>query len=104
MLLSKHVTKFKKKMIKNYRLIRVWWLSFFSVSFYLCVTFILGTWINWNEHPVTISFTEKERPISAIPFPTVTICPETKAPKHVFDVTKHINDYLDSNSNLTDTE
>lgn len=32
----------------------------------------------WNEAPVIVSFAEKATPIWAIPFPAVTICPETK--------------------------
>lgn len=36
-------------------------------------------------------FTEKPAPISKIPFPTVTICPETKAHVTKFDVTNAFN-------------
>lgn len=36
-------------------------------------------------------FTEKPAPISRIPFPTVTICPETKAHVNKFDVTNAYN-------------
>lgn len=36
-------------------------------------------------------FTEKPSPISKIPFPTVTICPETKAHISKFNVTDAYN-------------
>lgn len=43
-------------------------------------------WIKWQTSPVTMDFTEKEETIAAIPFPTVTICPETKANKLKIDI------------------
>lgn len=46
--------------------------------FWLCGSSIATIWMEWRAHPVALNFNEKF-PISAIPFPTVTICPETKA-------------------------
>lgn len=70
----------------------------------MCITFIHNTWDQWNDNPVTMSFTEKERPISAVPFPTVTICPETKVSKLKFDVSEQLDDMLESKSNLSQVE
>lgn len=33
----------------------------------------------WQKSPVIVSFAEKYTRVSEIPFPSVTICPETKA-------------------------
>ena len=46
---------------------------------------IRSMWNDWNENNVKISFTN-EVPISEVPFPTVTICPEIKAKKHKIDL------------------
>lgn len=50
----------------------------FLIGLYLSWVLILDTWEKWNESPVIVSFAEKATPIWAIPFPAVTICPETK--------------------------
>ena len=42
--------------------------------------------LKWNENPVLIGFPEKDETIATIPFPKVTICPETKANKDKFDI------------------
>lgn len=34
--------------------------------------------MNWCNNPVTMSITEKQVPISTIPFPMVAVCPEIK--------------------------
>ena len=39
----------------------------------------------WQDSPVIVSFAEKSTPVWQIPFPAVTICPETKA------MVKHVN-------------
>lgn len=44
-------------------------------------------------------YSEKDTPISAIPFPTVTICPTVKAYKHkIYSVSSYVN-----SKNLSDT-
>lgn len=60
--------------------------------------------MKWNDFPVILSFTEKEAKISMIPFPTVTICPETKANKDKFDLTSVYNSMKRSKINLNRTE
>lgn len=41
--------------------------------------------MKWHHNPVTIFLHDKEDSISNIPFPTVTICPETKTYKDKLD-------------------
>ncbi|XP_055303111.1 pickpocket protein 28-like [Sitodiplosis mosellana] len=63
---------------------RCWWLIFVGLSLWICGSMIQNIWIQWDENPVSMQFTSSE--ISAIPFPTVTICPEIKTNKQKFDV------------------
>lgn len=65
---------------------RCWWIVAICLSIWFCGSSIQNIWTKWNENPVTISFTEKEFPISAIPFPTVTICPDIKTVKEKLDI------------------
>lgn len=51
-----------------------------------------------------MSFTEKESPISSVPFPTVTICPETKASRDKLDVVGGYHNIKSQHMNLTDIE
>lgn len=57
---------------------RIFWVTTFLIGLYLSWILIWDTWEKWNESPVIVSFAEKATPIWAIPFPAVTICPETK--------------------------
>lgn len=57
---------------------RIFWVISFLIGLYLSWILIWDTWEKWNESPVIVSFAEKATPIWAIPFPAVTICPETK--------------------------
>lgn len=70
---------------------RIWWIIAFGLSVCFCGLSIWHVSLRWKENPVTMCFTEKPGPISKIPFPTVTICPETKAHVNKFDVTNAFN-------------
>lgn len=67
--------------ILNYFLLkfRVWWIFAFALALYYCGTLIHNVYIKWDQSPVIVSFAEKSTPVWEIPFPAVTICPETKA-------------------------
>lgn len=84
--------------------IRFWWMIAFILSTSLCVISISSIWRKWNETPVTISFSEHNIPISSIPFPTVTICPETKAQKSKLDLFNAYHMMKTKKSNLSDIE
>lgn len=52
-----------------------------------------------------MSLSEKEAPISAIPFPVVTICPQIKTTKNMLDlVTAYHLLKQNEETNLTDIE
>lgn len=42
----------------------------------------------WDESPVIVTFSEKMVPIKNIPFPAITICPEVKSRKEIFNFTE----------------
>lgn len=47
---------------------------------------IQNIWMKWNTNPVTYSFSEKQVSISSIPFPMITVCPETKTMRDKLDL------------------
>lgn len=57
---------------------RIWWLIAFLLSVYGCGRLILNVYNKWDQSPVIVSFDEKSTPVWEIPFPAVTLCPETK--------------------------
>ncbi|XP_005176877.1 pickpocket protein 28-like [Musca domestica] len=54
------------------------WIIVFIITIYLCTSIIVKIYMKWCETPVIVSFSEKSTPIWSIPFPAITICPETK--------------------------
>lgn len=50
----------------------------FLLSVYGCGRLIQNIYRKWDQTPVIVSFNEKSTPVWQIPFPAVTICPETK--------------------------
>lgn len=43
-------------------------------------------WTKWHDKPIKMSINEKGLRISAIPFPVVTICPQTKCTQDKLDL------------------
>ncbi|CAH1127819.1 unnamed protein product [Ceutorhynchus assimilis] len=69
---------------------RGWWLIVFSVCLSFCGYFITMVYQKWENSPVIVSFATRETPIHEIPFPAVTICPEIKAIKEMYDHSKMV--------------
>lgn len=84
--------------------IRFWWKVAFSVSVWLCGASIHNIWLKWHKNLVSMSFTEKPMPTSTIPFPTVTICPETKTYASKLNVTLAYHELLQDSGNWSDIE
>lgn len=57
---------------------RVWWMCSFWLSVIMCVISIQNIWTTWRSNPVTVTFDDKTTSISAIPFPSITICTTQK--------------------------
>ncbi|KAK9883370.1 hypothetical protein WA026_001542 [Henosepilachna vigintioctopunctata] len=66
---------------------RIYWVSLFAVSLYFCVSLITQTWLKWELSPVLVSFARSPTPVWSIPFPAVTVCPETKSRQRFFNYT-----------------
>ncbi|XP_017770397.1 PREDICTED: pickpocket protein 28-like [Nicrophorus vespilloides] len=67
---------------------KIWWLVTLIASVCLCTYLIMKTYNKWERSPVIVSFATKQTPIWQIPFPAVTICPETKCLQSEFNFTK----------------
>lgn len=55
---------------------------------------ILRMYDKWQKAPVIVSFATKETPIFQIPFPAVTICPESKSDQTRLNYTKLTRKYF----------
>uniref|UniRef100_A0A182KHA8 Pickpocket n=1 Tax=Anopheles christyi TaxID=43041 RepID=A0A182KHA8_9DIPT len=66
---------------------RVWWIVVCLLSLYGCGNLIHSVYKKWDLEPVVVTFGEKPVPVFTIPFPAVTICPETKVRKKDLDFT-----------------
>ncbi|CRK87601.1 CLUMA_CG001397, isoform A [Clunio marinus] len=81
---------------------RVFWVVALVISVIGCSIMINRVYKKWNTSPVIVSFAEKSTPVWQIPFPAVTICPETKALKKHIDFTEGFTMKLHNNTdNLT---
>lgn len=75
-----YYTKFKKTLLYRY-----FWLFVFGFSIYGCGLLAFRIWNKWMKTPVIVSFTASGTPVLDIPFPAITICPETKTRKEVLN-------------------
>jgi len=75
------------------------------LSIYTCGRSIINIWNKWDQSPVIVSFDEKSTPVWQIPFPAVTICPETKAKQTIFNFTNAYHQmHKVDNMTMTDDE
>lgn len=58
---------------------RIFWLVAMLTSAVCFIIFLVHLLNRWERGPLFIGLAEKSQPIWDIPFPAVTICPETKA-------------------------
>ncbi|KAL1488870.1 hypothetical protein ABEB36_014665 [Hypothenemus hampei] len=70
---------------------RIWWFVVLSFVAYICGDYSLEVYEKWKSRPVIVSFDAEETKIQDIPFPAVTICPETKSQKSLYN---HTDIYL----------
>ncbi|KAL3273911.1 hypothetical protein HHI36_015338, partial [Cryptolaemus montrouzieri] len=83
---------------------KIYWVSLFGVSLYFCVSLIYQTWMKWELSPVLVSFARSPTPVWSIPFPAVTICPETKSKQRFFNFTEAYWNNLEGNITDKDLE
>ncbi|RZB39769.1 ASC domain containing protein, partial [Asbolus verrucosus] len=56
----------------------IWWFFVFIISLCACVLSIYEVYKKWERSPVIVNFANRGTPVDNIPFPAVTICPESK--------------------------
>lgn len=76
----------------------------FGLSVLLCGSSIQNIWMKWRTYPVIMTLTERDSSIASIPFPMVTICPQTKTYQSKLDVTSAYRTLKESKELLSDTE
>ncbi|XP_057659149.1 pickpocket protein 28-like [Diorhabda carinulata] len=80
---------------------RVWWFVVFSITLAACTISIREVYKKWLRSPVIVSFATKGTSIHSIPFPSVTICPETKSAQSLYS---HTGVVRRNGQNLTEKE
>ncbi|XP_044262774.1 pickpocket protein 28-like [Tribolium madens] len=73
---------------KNEQYLKVWWITVFLICLTACIFSIYGVYKKWDGSPVIVNFANQGTPIYRIPFPAVTICPESKSVQNLFSYTK----------------
>jgi amiloride-sensitive sodium channel len=76
----------------------LWWGLVFLICFFGCGRLIFNIYQKWDTTPVIVSFAEKSTPVWQIPFPAVTICPETKARMELFNFTARFHNLFENAS------
>lgn len=64
---------------------RLFWITALFISIFACFFMIHKIYFKWQISPDIINSADKIVPVSIIPFPSVTICPEVKARKSHID-------------------
>ncbi|XP_072397815.1 pickpocket protein 28-like [Diabrotica undecimpunctata] len=82
---------------------KIWWLIVFIIALSSCVYAILEVYYKWIRSPVIVTFATQETPIYTIPFPAVTICPESKTNQSLYNHTNIVRKILEKKS-LTEDE
>lgn len=83
---------------------RLFWLVAMLVSAVCFIIFLVHLLHRWERGPLFVGLAEKSQPIWDIPFPAVTICPETKAKTSFVNFTDAYHALMDDNGppiNLT---
>ncbi|XP_004533537.1 pickpocket protein 28 [Ceratitis capitata] len=92
---------------------KLYWFVVLIISVYFAISLIWATYLKWQDTPVILGFDETLVPVHKIPFPTITICPEIKMERNVFDfpnissrILEEIQKYgrFKNNENLNDEE
>lgn len=76
---------------------KFWWILVILVSLYGCGNLIDNIYRKWEENPVIITFDEKHTAVWEIPFPAVTICPESKVKKAFLNFTESFYKFAQGN-------
>lgn len=64
---------------------KLFWSIVFIFSSTSCSLMIFKTYNKWSSSPIIISFDDRMTPVSQIPFPAITVCPELRIGGGDFD-------------------
>ncbi|XP_050080483.1 pickpocket protein 28-like [Anopheles maculipalpis] len=67
---------------------RVCWSFVVVLSLSVCISAIVIGHQKWVEKPMIVSFSAKPIPVWKLPFPAITICPQTRIDVEKFNITK----------------
>ncbi|KAJ3617430.1 hypothetical protein MTP99_007153 [Tenebrio molitor] len=65
---------------------RIWWIAILMSCLIVCAFCISKIYDKWERNAIIINFANKGTSIFNIPFPAITICPESKFAKNKMDV------------------
>ncbi|CAH0703077.1 unnamed protein product [Spodoptera exigua] len=89
---------------------KIVWLIMFLASMCMCLFLISKVWFKWQTSPVIVTVSEQLVPVSMVPFPSVTICPQSKCKVSVYNFTdmnvnldQIVPVYLHNTSSLNET-
>ncbi|KFB46467.1 AGAP011103-PA-like protein [Anopheles sinensis] len=83
---------------------RVCWSVMVVMSLCVCIAAIVIGHQKWNEKPILVSFSPTQIPIWQIPFPAITVCPQTRVDVESFNVTDVYRRARQANHTLTEDE
>ncbi|KAK9875817.1 hypothetical protein WA026_009604 [Henosepilachna vigintioctopunctata] len=82
-----------------------WWITVLLVCLSGCSLMIKEIVDKWIESPVLVSLATNEGKISAIPFPAVTLCPETKITRNCLNYSSVLRSKIKRNlENISEIE
>lgn len=82
---------------------RVFWCFILLLSLSGCSFMIHKIWHKYKANPIVVSFGTEDQSIYEIPFPAVTICPESKCVQSKFNYSS-IYEKLFNNESISETE
>ncbi|CAO1415887.1 unnamed protein product [Diamesa hyperborea] len=80
----------------------IFWLISLILSILGCSFLIIQVYDKWQENPVIVSVNEKSAPVWTIPFPAITICPENKFKRSLFNLSRI--QFVDLNNSLSEQQ
>lgn len=83
---------------------KIFWLVTFVASLSMCSYHISNVYVKWQTSPVIVTVSEKLVPVSEVPFPSVTICPQIKSKATVFNYHKHFSAMIINQTAATDDD
>jgi acid-sensing ion channel, other len=81
---------------------RILWGAMFLIMLLACQMLIFDVYVKWSENPVIVSFANRPTSIWHIPFPALTICPETKTNSSIMNITEMYHRFADNADLLYD--